>query len=31
MPINGNDKAKLNNHHAAFHDPEVFWNEDAKA
>ncbi len=31
MPINGNDKAKLNAHHTAFRDPEVFWNKDAKA
>lgn len=30
MPINGNDEAKLNNHHTAFRDPEVFWNEDAR-
>ena len=30
MPINGNDDAKLNNHHTAFRDPEVFWNEDAE-
>jgi len=30
MPINGNDEAKLNNHHTAFRDPEVFWNEDAQ-
>jgi sucrose-6-phosphate hydrolase SacC (GH32 family) len=30
MPINGNEEAKLNNHHTAFRDPEVFWNEDTK-
>ncbi len=30
MPINGNEEAKLNNHHTAFRDPEVFWNEDAE-
>ena len=30
MPVNGNEEAKLNNHHTAFRDPEVFWNEDAE-
>lgn len=30
MPINGNEEAKLNNHHTAFRDPEVFWNENVK-
>ena len=30
MPINGNDEGKLNAHHTAFRDPEVFWNEDTK-
>ncbi len=30
MPINGNEEGKLNAHHTAFRDPEVFWNEDTK-
>lgn len=29
MPVNGNDEGKLNAHHTAFRDPEVFWNKDA--
>jgi sucrose-6-phosphate hydrolase SacC (GH32 family) len=30
MPINGNEEGKLNAHHTAFRDPEVFWNEGAQ-
>jgi sucrose-6-phosphate hydrolase SacC (GH32 family) len=30
MPINGNEEGKLNAHHTAFRDPEVFWNGDAQ-
>lgn len=30
MPVNGNDEGKLNAHHTAFRDPEVFWNKDAQ-
>lgn len=30
MPVNGNEGGKLNTHHTAFRDPEVFWNENAE-